>query len=194
MIHINVMTRRMQKTLSMRRWFERHPEQNRANCRAWYKANPEKAAELKRAWTKANIEKVREYFRIKARARRLLNPERYRRNELAWRKKNREICRAKEHRRRARKLCAEGSFTALQFKNLCTFYGNICLCCKRTENDLAPLKLVPDHIVALACGGSNDISNIQPLCGTCNARKQTKHIDYRKEIEKCQEQAMKTLR
>jgi hypothetical protein len=38
------------------------------------------------------------------------------------------------------------------------------LCCGRDEKELgcAGLKLVPDHVIALSRGGSNDISNIQP--------------------------------
>lgn len=36
-----------------------------------------------------------------------------------------------------------------------------------------------DHIVALVNGGSDDISNIQPLCRNCNADKGAQTIDYR---------------
>lgn len=39
-------------------------------------------------------------------------------------------------------------------------------------------KLSIDHIVPLARGGTNDISNLQTLCFTCNQRK-TDNIDPR---------------
>jgi 5-methylcytosine-specific restriction protein A len=38
--------------------------------------------------------------------------------------------------------------------------------------------LEADHVVPLTKGGSNDISNIQPLCGTCNRRKFVNIVDY----------------
>ena len=103
----------------------------------------------------------------------------------AWAKANPEAVRLIGHRRRARITGAGGSFTAEQFKAL----GDRCLCCGRTEAELAQLglMLVPDHVLPIARGGSNNISNIQPLChayrkGTrsgCNNRKHAKHIDYR---------------
>jgi 5-methylcytosine-specific restriction enzyme A len=40
-----------------------------------------------------------------------------------------------------------------------------CQSCGQTE------KLSIDHIIPLASGGSNDISNLQTLCGSCNSRK-----------------------
>ncbi|MGH3145755.1 MAG: HNH endonuclease [Rubrobacter sp.] len=49
-----------------------------------------------------------------------------------------------------------------------------CLCCGSSDKPLTP-----DHVVPLSLGGSNLIANIQPLCRSCNARKNVKVVDYR---------------
>lgn len=49
-----------------------------------------------------------------------------------------------------------------------------CLVCGTKE------KLTIDHITPIAKGGSNEIENLQTLCGKCNGKKGTKIIDYRK--------------
>ena len=41
-------------------------------------------------------------------------------------------------------------------------------------------KLTIDHIKAIAKGGTNDLDNLQTLCGVCNGKKGTDEIDYRK--------------
>lgn len=80
--------------------------------------------------------------------------------------------------RRARVAMSGGSHTLQEWESLKKRYNYMCLCCKQCE----PLiKLTEDHIVPIALGGSNDIENIQPLCGLCNSRKLTKIFDFRNE-------------
>lgn len=90
-----------------------------------------------------------------------------------WLDKNRSKKAEYDQRRAARKAAAEGDFTSNQWIQLCQEYGHRCLCCGKQT------KLTVDHIVPLLKGGSNDISNLQPLCKPCNSRKGDKVIDYR---------------
>jgi 5-methylcytosine-specific restriction endonuclease McrA len=66
-----------------------------------------------------------------------------------------------------------GSFTYEEWISLCARFGNRCLACGEHK------KLTVDHVLAVSLGGTSDISNIQPLCHSCNSRKSAKHIDYR---------------
>jgi 5-methylcytosine-specific restriction endonuclease McrA len=78
------------------------------------------------------------------------------------------------NKRRARRVNATGSFTRKEFMALCESQEWRCLCCGRSD-----VGLTADHIVPLSRGGTNDIGNIQGLCGFCNGRKFTEIIDYR---------------
>lgn len=77
-------------------------------------------------------------------------------------------------KRRAAKNASRGSFTAKEFEELCERYDNRCLSCGVTG-----VVLEADHVVPLTRGGSDDICNIQPLCGSCNRRKLVDIVDYR---------------
>ena len=96
--------------------------------------------------------------------------------KLEYQKNNKAVRDAKNENRRARRVDAEGSFTKKEWIDLCNKYGNKCLCCGEKK------KLTADHVIPLEKGGTNYITNIQPLCGSCNSRKHTKAIDYRKDL------------
>lgn len=101
--------------------------------------------------------------------------ERKRDRVRVWRKNNRSKCNEYSRERDALKRGgSDGTVTDDEFKSLCERFGNICLCCKRSD-----VELTRDHVVPLVKGGSHTIENIQPLCRRCNSRKNDRTIDYR---------------
>lgn len=166
---------------------ERDIETARARERARHAAKRTERNETRRRFIAANLDRHREYmhkWREKNREKisgynrkhNGLYPERVKQTGKNWERRNPEKRRAIYHRRRARLSQAEGSFTAQEWEELKARYGNICLRCGRGEPEV---QLTPDHVVALAAGGRNDIGNIQPLCRSCNSSKGARNIDYR---------------
>ena len=75
----------------------------------------------------------------------------------------------------------EGFYTTQEWIDLKEQYDNRCLCCLKHQSALDRV-LEQDHIIPVTKAGStNWITNIQPLCHTCNnmGHKGTKTIDYR---------------
>jgi len=52
--------------------------------------------------------------------------------------------------------------------------------CPRCEQRFGYLELTDDHVIPISRGGLNEIENLQTLCKSCNSRKSSKTIDYRK--------------
>jgi 5-methylcytosine-specific restriction endonuclease McrA len=160
-------------------------ERSRANLphrievrRKYQEEHRERLTEFKERWTKENGERVAASKR-----------EHYDRNRKAiivrskkWAEENSEkvrIAKAKNRRkRRAARYAGRGSFTAREFQELCDRYGNRCLRCGNTHT-----MLEADHVVPLTKGGSDEISNIQPLCGSCNRSKFVDTLDYRVAVQ-----------
>jgi 5-methylcytosine-specific restriction endonuclease McrA len=94
-----------------------------------------------------------------------------------WRKKNPEKYNKSNHesrvKRRARMRGAEGSHTYEDFVEKKRLLGNKCMICGKSETEV---KMTIDHIIPLSKGGSNYISNIQPLCFHCNSSKNNKML------------------
>lgn len=169
--------------------------ENRRNRRPQYaeyersRANLPHRVEARRAYQEAHKEEINEYKKRWRRENALMvalrSREHYERNKheivarsRTWAEDNPEkVSNAKadnRRKRRAAKHASSGSFTAEEFGELCERYGNKCLSCGSTG-----VVLEADHVVPLTRGGSDDISNIQPLCGSCNRRKFVSVVDYR---------------
>lgn len=163
-----------------RRWQADNRERFFTKKKIWYANNREKALQDCKTWRENNRER-RRLLGIRWRKK---NRERFAELNKRWRKDNPERVVEIETLRRARKVGSNGSFTEREWQALKLFYKNRCLCCGKSERQLLKLGriLARDHVVALSCGGGNDISNIQPLChgrGGCNNRKSTKNTDFR---------------
>ena len=91
--------------------------------------------------------------------------EQYREYNRQWQRRNPDKCRDKRHARRAL-----GEFPK-DFKLM-----SHCWVCLSTEN------LQVDHILPVSRGGTNDISNLTTLCGSCNSSKN--NLTYSEWFEK----------
>lgn len=68
------------------------------------------------------------------------------------------------------------TIASINWEALKAAHSYTCLCCHRKEPEIT---LTRDHVLAITKGGTDDIGNIQPLCLSCNAKKQTEFVDYR---------------
>jgi 5-methylcytosine-specific restriction endonuclease McrA len=149
------------------RYRELHPLQ--PHDPAKIEARKQRRAAYNKQWQKTR----RMYVREKYRAYRRANKERYKELKRKWYKAHPEYEVMRSHERRARVKSAPGTYTQAEWRALCSYYGDRCLRCGTTES------LTVDHIVPLVHGGSNDISNLQPLCISCNSWKCAKTVDFR---------------
>lgn len=75
-----------------------------------------------------------------------------------------------------KRFCRECRCPKDDFRAMCRWFNNACLCCGRQ----APL--AADHVIPLALGGDSSLRNMQPLCKRCNSKKHIKTIDYRNPV------------
>lgn len=120
----------------------------------YFQNNKERLLEKFKLYRESNLEKARAYAR-------------------KWKHEHKEKVNAATNRRRARIKGNGGNITAEEWKSVLNRYGNKCLKCGSTD------RIEMDHVVPIALGGINEISNVQPLCRICNARKNNRIEDYR---------------
>jgi len=139
---------------------------------AYYYKNHAQEREKKRAYRLENLEKFRresrEYYAEHAEYRESRIPYRrvfYHKNITRERARGRVFA-----RRRVQRI---GHAYLHHWPELRAYFGAYCLCCGTNEH------IEADHVIPVSCGGIHHISNIQPLCRSCNASKGAKTIDYR---------------
>jgi 5-methylcytosine-specific restriction endonuclease McrA len=115
----------------------------------------------------ANLDKIKEVQRLKYER----HPDKYREAARQWAKDNPLKQKAKEDRRRALKVGAEGFYTEEEIIALHVEQNNCCYHCGVSFDEK---QMHIDHWIPLSRGGSNWISNIKLLCQSCNNNKYNK--------------------
>lgn len=155
---------------AIKRWEEENAEKHLAHCKAYRETNKDRRRAATMAWREANKDRVLSGVRAYHKA----NPELVARVKADWAEKNAEHELERKRlltaKRRAQKRGSVGSYTADQIQDLLAAQKCRCANCLVSIRDGYDI----DHVVPLARGGSNDIRNIQLLCGLCNRRKAAK--------------------
>jgi 5-methylcytosine-specific restriction endonuclease McrA len=107
-------------------------------------------------WKKRN----REYVNAKMRERRQADPAKYA-----------KIKKRSNDKRRAQKLSSVGVLPVDYENIIFSLYGRVCLKCRSDRN------IEMDHVIPLSTGGIHCITNMQPLCRSCNASKGNRSSD-----------------
>jgi 5-methylcytosine-specific restriction endonuclease McrA len=137
--------------------YEKNKETRKATMRAYYAANREKCIFRAAEWANANPQKMAIC-------------------KKNWERNNPERRRTACHIRRARIRGAGGKHTTAEWIQLVEASGSKCLKCQMPGNYRT---LHRDHVIPASKGGSSDITNIQPLCVSCNSGKGNKTEDFR---------------
>lgn len=153
----------------------KHREKAIARTRAWTKKNKNRHAANQRRWLDKNREQHNATVKVWAEN----NPETRRLIERRWAANNPDKIKAKIHRQRARRVGAEGSFSAQDVREQLKRQEGRCFWCGRALE-----KYHVDHVTPLAKGGTNHPSNIVCSCPRCNLKKSDKLPEvFRAEIE-----------
>lgn len=137
----------------------------------WIETHPLRMKELAKAKRK-RCHKQRMAYNQKWRLKRYRLDKKYRQYICAYnrnyRKTHPEIRKQIDRKMYAKRKKAIGSFSLEEWNELKKKCNYKCLRCGKKK------KLTVDHIYPLSKGGTNYISNIQPLCLKCNAQKGAK--------------------
>lgn len=155
----------------VKNWKKSNPEKVRVINSKWLESNKAKAYKAVQNWRENNPEKSREYLQRYSNN----NPDKRKESVRRWREKNPDKIKEYARKHHNAKRNADGFHTEEEWIALCFYYMNQCLRCGEV-----PIEMTRDHIVPISLGGSDDISNIQPLCRSCNSYKGLQTIDYRK--------------
>jgi len=155
-------------------WFDANREKRNAQCLQNYYDNQEHYQEKMKAWRAENVEHRRAYGQ-KYHEEHKEKQNAYARERMKiWVQENPERHRENCRRRALREKDAGGSHEWWEWELMLIVCGGKCLDCGETED------ITHDHIIPVAWGGPDDLWNIQPLCLSCNCKKQDHYAaDYR---------------
>ncbi len=141
-----------------KRYKKTHPEKIKEHRKKYYKVHREKEKERHRKWRKANLEKFNEGRRRHYKS----YPHKIKLYRIKRREKLGKVIR---------------DYTFEEWKNKLNATKGICPGYERESHFVGIDKLTLDHIIAIAkapIGLVYTINDIQPLCKSCNCRKQAK--------------------
>jgi hypothetical protein len=139
-----------------RRHYRKHKATNNARSQRWYKANKKRLRREFKERYDSDPEVRRKYIDYM----------------IQYQKDHPDWVRAREHRRRARKMKNGGSHTAQDIKRIYSEQEGRCFYCGITLFDDYHV----DHKQPLSRGGSNGVENICCACPECNLSKSNKTI------------------
>lgn len=119
---------------------------------------------------------AKKYTELKADPVKYEDHREYRKKKLRdWFEKNKDYAKLKWHERRARIKGNGGSHTSNDIQEILESQKHKCVACGVSIKSKRHI----DHIIPLSKGGTNDKTNIQLLCPSCNIAKKDKHpIDF----------------
>ena len=183
---------------SSRRYRKAHPEKKRESDRNYHKAHPE----YRKTYRKSHLEDERKYWKEHPEKRRAKNKKYYDSNREKHREKVRKYCKAypekirstnkkyrKSHhekiildkiKRREKLNNVIREYTLQEWKNKLNAANGFCPGYEREPHFVGKENLTLDHTTPISkvpVGFVYTINDIQPLCKSCNSRKQAKIIE-----------------
>lgn len=163
--HARYLRHRDEVLAAQREWRRLNPAVARARAHSWYARNRVHRLEVGAAWRRAN----RARMNARQNERNRLNRAHRRELERASRARRGDEVRQLVARRRALRANAPGSHTLAEWREKVALFGGCCAYCGRAD-----VVLARDHVVPLSRGGTDNIANVVPACGSCNSRKGTR--------------------
>jgi hypothetical protein len=177
--HVMEATRRAQPGFAEKQktfydaWYEKNRERHIENVVKYGQEHPEWRREQNAKYREANREVCRASFKKWYYANEE-NKEKSVNQYRKWREEHPEESRQHNRNRRARLANAEGEFTVEEWLQCCEDHNFQCYHCHKGIDD--GILLTPDHLVPIIKSGSNFISNIAPLCESCNSSKKDRDL------------------
>jgi 5-methylcytosine-specific restriction endonuclease McrA len=128
-----------------------HRDQEKARASKWVAENKDHKAAYDREYRARNLDHITEH-------------------QKEWYANNGTKVRARNARRRALEMLADGSFTTSDIRLLYTTQKGLCWWCGNPLNNDYHI----DHRLALTRGGTNNPNNLCLACPTCNRSKHNK--------------------